>query len=101
MRLKFKYAEMEAFINTLGSGISYVRKQPENDEDYLIIAVLEELYLKLSQKFIERKPKYSFALKPAQGFAIRAVFAGSSRTTFEGNLINRICDEVHRVYAFK
>jgi len=101
MRVKFKHAEMQAFINTIGAGINYMRGTAESDEDYVIIAVLEEMHLKLSQKFIERKAKYSFGLKPAQGFAIRSVYAGSARDSFEGNLIGRICDDVHQIYAFK
>jgi hypothetical protein len=102
MRLKLKYAEMDALIGALNAGITALQNAPDGadlaDEDCLIIAVLEELRLKLEQKFLERKDRYGFTLKPSYAFAIRAVFAGQSRTSFAGNLVGQICDKAHQTY---
>jgi len=96
MRLKFNFSEMEAFLLCIEAAIS--THQQHTDEDCLIVATLEELQLKLAQKFLERKQKYAVTLKPAQAFAIRCIYAGHGRYSYEGNLIGKICDEAHQLY---
>ena len=74
------------------------------DADCLLIAALEDFWREIERKKDRHKYKpqkeYKLNISPVHGFAIREAYAGFlSSTTYEGHIINPICDKINQAYA--
>ena len=71
----------------------------EINECQLSKAIWEEIWVHLQSRAFKLKPKYKVTITPAWAFAIRLQFNGVvERSTHSGNLLQRICDDIHQFY---
>ncbi|WP_162923655.1 hypothetical protein [Arachidicoccus soli] len=78
------------------------------DEDRLVIAALEELWVMLEKKRDEKKykakMKYKITLTPVMGFALRVAFSFEVvkliTLDYTSNLLLDICNKVDKAYTY-
>lgn len=71
------------------------------DEEKLLIAVLDELRLKLKKNSNDIKDAYTINFSPAQAFAIRLLYSDYyelNNTTYLGNYLHKISNEILKQY---
>lgn len=73
---------------------------PLNDEEAVLYAVLRQISEKIYTKLGNWQKQYSISLTPAEAFAMRIFFNDyiNDRSTYMGNQLGKISDEVHQFY---
>lgn len=68
----------------------------------LILSILEEMFIKLLQKSLLRKEKYSIKWAPYQAIAFWMRYNGLlPETTHIGNTVQKLCNAIHQEIIFK
>lgn len=62
-------------------------------------ALYEEINFYLQQKAFLKQEKYSIKLKPSWALALWIEFNDADVTTHAGNLLHRLCNEIHKQYC--
>lgn len=101
LKLKLNNSELLALVSLLDVTCQQYQQEFETGtmemEDKLIKAVFEEMYVKLLKKQLEVQKQYTIDLKPSWAIALHIQYSGLlNRASYEGNLVQGICDKIHQ-----
>jgi len=81
--------------------VGVLKNKPMDDDDKLLFATLDEIRVKLEQRLIDVRDKYSFSFSCSQAFALR-IMANDyvfDYTSYIGNKLRMIADDVHQQFS--
>jgi hypothetical protein len=89
---------LEALFNSIQI---LIQTKPNDDDDKLLFATLEEVRHRIYMKLDKVQISYRISFQPAQAFALRILGNDyfTDRTTQLGNMMKRIAEEVHKHYS--
>lgn len=98
MKFKLNNSEMLALIMVFQNCIQQINNwQSKKAEDLLLLAVLEEMNLKMHQQILLKKPKYNVKLQPIHAIAFFIMFNQKlNATTHAGNMVQTMCNAIHQ-----
>lgn len=79
-------------------------KKHESDDDKLVMATLAEIASSLTDKlqpYKSFKPEFTIKISPAQAIALRILSVDyvAETTTYMGNQLHRLSNEIHQHYS--
>lgn len=101
MKLKLNNSEVMAITSLLHATCNkYAGVMAANAlemEGMLYKALFEEMWIEFTKRSFATKKQYQIKLKPSWACAFHVEFSGIvDQSTYEGNLIQRICDKIHQ-----
>lgn len=83
-------------INYVVTGIT----NSDSDDDKMLASVLAQVYVKLEEKLVRLKPKYSITLTPAEAFAMRVLSQDFvSASPFINNNMLMLSNDIHQFFT--
>jgi hypothetical protein len=72
----------------------------DSDDDKLLYAVLNEIRMEMKGRIAKEKKEFTVSFTPAQAFAIRILAFDYEirKTSYLGNAIHKMANEVHKFY---
>lgn len=101
-RIKLKHDFTEALAQIIKQVI--LKWKPEDDNDRLLLAALEEVRVRLEKKLVVYRQQYLTTLTPVQAIALRMIYS-ESIVNFQtlnkdtANKMRMIAAEIHQHYS--
>lgn len=103
MKVKLTNSELWAFIMALNATVLIYQNMMLNKaldmEGKMYKALYEEIMVYLQQKALIKQEKYTIKIKPSWAMAIWIEYCDTADFTSQaGNLLNKLCNEIHQRY---
>jgi hypothetical protein len=101
MKLKLTKSEMQELEHLLDTVVSQAQPKDHSLSIRLLVALLEEFYIKVATKIIVLNKSYSFKISPAIAIAFVLFFENKklNPALYHDNLILKLINQIKQHYA--
>lgn len=101
MKLKLTHSQFDCMYKLLQNPVSFFRDRGGDMYDALLATIMAGLFQKFYHKAFIKKQQYKITLAPHEALAFWLYFNEHDfeNESFEGNLLNTICAQIHQQHA--